>query len=93
MWGIAAFVSEHRVDIRFEGGIELLGRDVQDRFLRHLARGIAHENIEAAQLTHRVRYQSVAKRFLAKIAGQRHRFASCFPNERNYVLGVGFLLR
>jgi hypothetical protein len=52
---------ERRIDVRLDGRVEVLGRDIQDRFMRLLASGVADQDVEAAKTRNRVLDKLFAK--------------------------------
>ena len=60
---------ERCVDVGLHRPVELFGRDVLDRLVRLLTAGVADDDVEAAELTHRIGHQALAERFLAQVAG------------------------
>jgi hypothetical protein len=67
---------EHRVDVGLEGALKLLLADVEDVLVGVLLAGVVDEDVEPAELVHRLGDDRVAMGFLAKVAGYRDRAAA-----------------
>jgi hypothetical protein len=67
-----------RVDVGLHRRVEIVRRDISDRFPRLLASSVTDEDVKAAELAHRVFDQLLAKVFLPEIAGNGDRFSAGF---------------
>ena len=71
---------EHGIDVGLERIVELLSRYVEDRGLGMLPRGVAHEDVQAAQLAHGIRYEFRARHPLRVYCRTLHR--ECCPEAK-----------
>ena len=67
---------EHRIHVRLEHRVELLGRDVLQVIDRMLLRGVVHQDVEPAHRLRRIGDELGAERLVADVAGQRGRLAA-----------------
>jgi hypothetical protein len=76
------------VDVGLERIVELLRRDIENGGLGVLPRGIAHEDIDAAELADGVGYELVAERLSTQFARKRDGLASGSLDERDDFLRI-----
>src|ERR1051325_3239164 len=84
---------KRRIDVRLHRGIEIFGRNVQDRLTRLLPGGVANKNVKPAELVDCVSHEFVTKIFVAKVTGNRDRFRTRLFDERYDFVRVRLLSR
>src|SRR5437588_4285572 len=81
------------IDVRLHSGVEVLGRNVQDRGARLLPSGVVDNDVQAAQSFDGVLDQPLAESFVAKITRNRETDAFLGFDQRDDFLRIRFLGR
>lgn len=79
---------EHGIDIRFEGRVELLVRDVRDRVHRMLFRGVVDENVEPSEFARGIRDELPAEGLILQIAGDRNSLPTGGADQLDDLFGI-----
>jgi hypothetical protein len=82
---------ERRINIGLHRPIKLLGRNLQNRVMCLLTRGVADEDVKTAGLVHRVSNETLAKTFVSNVAGKQHNLQSFRFEQIGYVACIGLL--
>jgi hypothetical protein len=82
---------ERRINIGLHRPIKLLGRNLQNRVMCLLTRGVADEDVKTAGLVHRVSNEALAKTFVSIVAGKQHNLRSFRFEQIGYVACIGLL--
>ena len=83
----------HRIQVRLERAVELLGGDFENIRLVGLLTRVVHQAVEPTQLGGGLLDETLAERLIRNVAGEQDRLAAVCLDQLCHNLGIGFFYR